>query len=149
MTILSGFLACIVATKPKQIMLAAGVVRATVDIFWNRAGGRTRVDGNVIWLKRVTKFRPRRQFRPPHDFQGSLSLLAALMGGPDRERSMRHTDIVIAGGGLAGSTAAAMLGRAGIDAILIDSHKDIRSIFAARSSTPRRSPWCTRPGLPT
>ena len=37
---------------------------------------------------------------------------------------MRHTDIVIAGGGLAGSTAAAMLGRAGIDAILIDSHKD-------------------------
>jgi 2-polyprenyl-6-methoxyphenol hydroxylase-like FAD-dependent oxidoreductase len=36
---------------------------------------------------------------------------------------MRHTDIVIAGGGLAGSTAAAMLGRAGIDAILIDSHK--------------------------
>jgi 2-polyprenyl-6-methoxyphenol hydroxylase-like FAD-dependent oxidoreductase len=37
---------------------------------------------------------------------------------------MRHTDIVIAGGGLAGSTAAAMLGRAGIDAILIDSHQD-------------------------
>ena len=36
---------------------------------------------------------------------------------------MRHTDIAIAGGGLAGSTAAAMLGRAGIDAILIDSHQ--------------------------
>ncbi len=35
---------------------------------------------------------------------------------------MRHTDIVIAGGGLAGSTAAAMLGRAGVDAILIDPH---------------------------
>lgn len=35
---------------------------------------------------------------------------------------MRHTDIAIAGGGLAGSTAAAMLGRAGIDAVVIDPH---------------------------
>ena len=36
---------------------------------------------------------------------------------------MRHTDIAIAGGGLAGSTAAAMLGRAGYDAVVIDPHK--------------------------
>ena len=35
---------------------------------------------------------------------------------------MRHTDVVIAGGGLAGSVAAAMLGRAGIDAVLVDPH---------------------------
>jgi 2-polyprenyl-6-methoxyphenol hydroxylase-like FAD-dependent oxidoreductase len=35
---------------------------------------------------------------------------------------LRHTDIAIAGGGLAGSLAAAMLGRAGIDAVLIDPH---------------------------
>ncbi|MGE4255683.1 MAG: FAD-dependent monooxygenase [Xanthobacteraceae bacterium] len=35
---------------------------------------------------------------------------------------MRHTDIAIIGGGLAGSTAAAMLGRAGFDAVLIDPH---------------------------
>lgn len=35
---------------------------------------------------------------------------------------MRYTDVVIVGGGLAGSTAAAMLGRAGIAAILIDPH---------------------------
>jgi 2-polyprenyl-6-methoxyphenol hydroxylase-like FAD-dependent oxidoreductase len=35
---------------------------------------------------------------------------------------MRHTDIAIVGGGLAGSTAAAMLGRAGVDAVLIDPH---------------------------
>ena len=35
---------------------------------------------------------------------------------------MRQTDIVIAGGGLAGSLAAAMLGRAGIDAVLVDPH---------------------------
>jgi 2-polyprenyl-6-methoxyphenol hydroxylase-like FAD-dependent oxidoreductase len=35
---------------------------------------------------------------------------------------MRYTDIAIVGGGLAGSTTAAMLGRAGIDAVLIDPH---------------------------
>ena len=37
-------------------------------------------------------------------------------------RPMRQTNVAIVGGGLAGSTAAAMLGRAGIDAILIDPH---------------------------
>jgi 2-polyprenyl-6-methoxyphenol hydroxylase-like FAD-dependent oxidoreductase len=35
---------------------------------------------------------------------------------------MRHTDIVIAGGGLAGSTAAAMLGRAGLSVVVVDPH---------------------------
>ena|SRR6516164_6703560 len=35
---------------------------------------------------------------------------------------MRHTDIAIVGGGLAGSSAAAMLGRAGQDAVLVDPH---------------------------
>jgi 2-polyprenyl-6-methoxyphenol hydroxylase-like FAD-dependent oxidoreductase len=35
---------------------------------------------------------------------------------------MRYTDVAIVGGGLAGSTAAAMLGRTGIPAILIDPH---------------------------
>ena len=35
---------------------------------------------------------------------------------------MRQTDIAIVGGGLAGSTAAAMLGRAGLRAVLIDPH---------------------------
>ena len=33
---------------------------------------------------------------------------------------MRHTDVAVVGGGLAGSAAAAMLGRAGHQAILID-----------------------------
>ena len=37
-------------------------------------------------------------------------------------RTMRYTDIAIIGGGLAGSTAAAMLGRAGISAVLVDPH---------------------------
>jgi 2-polyprenyl-6-methoxyphenol hydroxylase-like FAD-dependent oxidoreductase len=35
---------------------------------------------------------------------------------------MRQTDIVIAGGGLAGSAAAAMLGRAGFGVVLVDPH---------------------------
>lgn len=35
---------------------------------------------------------------------------------------MVHVDVAIVGGGLAGSTAAAMLGRSGIDAALIDPH---------------------------
>jgi 2-polyprenyl-6-methoxyphenol hydroxylase-like FAD-dependent oxidoreductase len=35
---------------------------------------------------------------------------------------MKYTDIAIVGGGLAGSTAGAMLGRAGVSAILIDPH---------------------------
>jgi len=35
---------------------------------------------------------------------------------------MRETDIAIVGGGLAGSTAAAMLGRAGVRAVLVDPH---------------------------
>jgi 2-polyprenyl-6-methoxyphenol hydroxylase-like FAD-dependent oxidoreductase len=39
-----------------------------------------------------------------------------------RRLNMRQVDIAIVGGGLAGSTAAAMLGRAGIDAVLIDPH---------------------------
>jgi 2-polyprenyl-6-methoxyphenol hydroxylase-like FAD-dependent oxidoreductase len=37
---------------------------------------------------------------------------------------MRYTDIAIVGGGLAGSTAAATLGRAGVPAILIDPHAE-------------------------
>ena len=40
----------------------------------------------------------------------------------NKGKPMRYTDIAIVGGGLAGSTAAAMLGRAGIAAILIDPH---------------------------
>ncbi|MGB9014061.1 MAG: NAD(P)/FAD-dependent oxidoreductase [Methylovirgula sp.] len=35
---------------------------------------------------------------------------------------MRNTDVIIVGGGLAGSLAAAMLGKAGVDTILVDPH---------------------------
>ena len=41
----------------------------------------------------------------------------------------RAPDVAIIGGGLAGSTAAAMLGRAGYDAILIDPHTEHRQEF--------------------
>ena len=44
---------------------------------------------------------------------------------------MRQTDIAVVGGGLAGSTAAAMLGRAGVAAVIVDPHAkyppDLRS----------------------
>jgi 2-polyprenyl-6-methoxyphenol hydroxylase-like FAD-dependent oxidoreductase len=40
-----------------------------------------------------------------------------------RTSDRRDSDVVIVGGGLAGSTAAAMLGRAGITTVLIDPHK--------------------------
>jgi 2-polyprenyl-6-methoxyphenol hydroxylase-like FAD-dependent oxidoreductase len=36
---------------------------------------------------------------------------------------MQYADVAIIGGGLAGSTAAAMLGRAGIATVLIDPHE--------------------------
>ncbi|MEA2873681.1 MAG: hypothetical protein QOH67_3657, partial [Hyphomicrobiales bacterium] len=44
---------------------------------------------------------------------------------------MRQTDIVIAGGGLAGSAAAAMLGRAGYGVVLVDPHKTYPPDFRA------------------
>lgn len=42
---------------------------------------------------------------------------------------IRKTDVAIIGGGVAGSLAAAMLGRAGFSAVLIDLHKDFPRDF--------------------
>ncbi len=44
------------------------------------------------------------------------------MARPRKALAMKQTDVAIIGGGLAGSTAAAMLGRAGIATILVDPH---------------------------
>src|SRR5262249_23749423 len=55
--------------------------------------------------------------------QCSLSALAAFDVRGQGEASMRQVDIVIVGGGLAGSTAAAMLGRAGVQTVLVDGHQ--------------------------
>ena len=41
---------------------------------------------------------------------------------PAQGQGMRYTDVAIVGGGLAGSTAAAMLGRAGVSALMVDPH---------------------------
>ncbi len=58
-----------------------------------------------------------------------LKMIQALHS-PEKAPARRQTDIAIVGGGLAGSLAAAMLGRAGHDAVLIDPHaiypKDFR-----------------------
>jgi len=64
---------------------------------------------------------------PEYDQKPALKLKICLpfpvqswAGNPGQ--AMKYTDIAIIGGGLAGSTAAAMLGRAGISAVLIDPH---------------------------
>jgi len=55
---------------------------------------------------------------------------------------MRHAEIAIVGGGLAGSTAAVMLGRAGHNALSSTRMRFTLMIFAARSSMRRRSLCC-------
>jgi 2-polyprenyl-6-methoxyphenol hydroxylase-like FAD-dependent oxidoreductase len=54
--------------------------------------------------------------------KGLFAFQSAMMGFGSQARTMRYTDIAIVGGGLAGSTAAAMLSRAGIPTILVDPH---------------------------
>lgn len=60
---------------------------------------------------------------------------------------MRQTDIAIVGGGLAGSTAAAMLGRAGIDAILIDPHETYPEDFRCEKFDDSQVELLRRTGL--
>ena len=61
---------------------------------------------------------------------------------------MRFTDIAIIGGGLAGSLAAVMLGRAGIRAILIDPHERYPLDFRVEKSVTNASlSVLPRPGL--
>src|SRR6185369_965606 len=50
--------------------------------------------------------------------KGPFNFCPAMMGYPDERPFMRQTDIAIVGGGLAGSLTAAMLGRAGVSAVL-------------------------------
>src|SRR5438045_4113667 len=62
--------------------------------------------------------------QPARGGQGRLPGVAAMAKDPKEMTgpAARHTDVVIAGGGLAGSLSAAMLGRAGINAMLVDPH---------------------------
>jgi 2-polyprenyl-6-methoxyphenol hydroxylase-like FAD-dependent oxidoreductase len=48
--------------------------------------------------------------------------MGAMIGAFEQGDMTKYTDIAIVGGGLAGSTAAAMLGRAGVSCVLIDPH---------------------------
>src|SRR6185437_12302745 len=52
--------------------------------------------------------------------QGRLSRRHAAAAAGDG--LMRETDVVIIGGGLAGSLAAAMLGKANVDTVIVDPH---------------------------
>src|SRR5882757_5010532 len=58
----------------------------------------------------------------PFSFQALFAFCGAKFRLSIGAAGMRYTDVAIVGGGLAGSTAAAMLGRAGIAAVLIDPH---------------------------
>ena len=62
---------------------------------------------------------------------------------------MRQTDIVIAGGGLAGSTAAAMLGRAGHGVVLVDPHAVYPPDFRAEKIDGAQAAILRSTGSPT
>jgi len=67
--------------------------------------------------------------------------------GLDRKARMQHMEIAIVGGGLAGSTAAAMLGRAGICAVLIDPHPVYPPDFRSERLVESQIPILFRTGL--
>ena len=60
---------------------------------------------------------------------------------------MRQTNILIAGGGLAGSTAAAMLGRAGYSVVLVDPHEKYPPDFRAEKIDGTQARILVRTGL--
>src|SRR5262249_12889547 len=91
------------------------------------AGGRRARGG--VWAARASLAAPRHFDPSPDRWRRSGTSLAreegVMCGARDVKRRppMRHADIAIVGGGLAGSTAAAMLGRAGHRVVLIDPHE--------------------------
>ena len=60
---------------------------------------------------------------------------------------MQSTEIAIVGGGLAGSTAAAMLGRAGISAVVIDPHQVYPPDFRSEKILDSQIPLLHKTGL--
>ena len=61
---------------------------------------------------------------------------------------MRYTDVAIIGGGLAGSVAAAMLGRAGTATVLIDPHGSALPDFRVEKISGGQLELFRRTGLP-
>src|SRR5262245_42578683 len=62
-------------------------------------------------------------------------------------RHVRQTDIAIVGGGDTGSTADAMLGRAGIDTVLIDPHPTYPADFRCEKLDASQAALLHRAGL--
>lgn len=60
---------------------------------------------------------------------------------------MHHTEVAIIGGGLAGSTAAAMLGRAGISSVLIDPHLIYPPDFRSEKLVDSQLPLLEKTGI--
>ena len=60
---------------------------------------------------------------------------------------MRETDILVVGGGMAGSTVAAMLGRAGIATILVDPHARYPADFRCEKMDDSQIALLRRTGL--
>jgi 2-polyprenyl-6-methoxyphenol hydroxylase-like FAD-dependent oxidoreductase len=60
---------------------------------------------------------------------------------------MRRTDIAIIGGGLAGSTAAVMLGRRGINAVVIDPHQSYPADFRCEKLDEAQAALLCKTGL--
>jgi 2-polyprenyl-6-methoxyphenol hydroxylase-like FAD-dependent oxidoreductase len=60
---------------------------------------------------------------------------------------MRRTDVAIVGGGIAGSLAAATLGHAGIDTVLIDPHAEYPFDFRCEKLDPTQTAILARTGL--
>ncbi|MBV8754948.1 MAG: FAD-dependent monooxygenase [Hyphomicrobiales bacterium] len=60
---------------------------------------------------------------------------------------MRHVDVAIAGGGLAGATVAAMLGRAGLEVTLVDPHPTYQFDFRSEKLAGEQLHLLRRTGL--
>ncbi len=69
-------------------------------------------------------------------------------GASMQNMSARQTDIAIIGGGLAGSLAAAMLGRAGADCVLIDPHETYPDDFRCEKLDGPQLAILRKTGLP-
>src|SRR4026207_1898424 len=65
----------------------------------------------------------------------------------EKDDNRRQTDIAIAGGGLAGSTAAAMLGRAGCGVTLVDPHAVYPRAFPCKKTDATQAAVLRKPGL--
>src|SRR5580692_10800918 len=82
-------------------------------------------EANLFAVSKSASVAPR-DGSPPSSYVAARrkdAVEAQSRGRGDLRMAMRKKDVAILGGGLAGSLAAAMLGRAGIDCVLVDPHE--------------------------